>query len=61
MWINIQNQRVNFDNVLKYYVEDSELYIVNLVGLPIIYYYNSATKAKQVVEYLDSKFTPDKL
>ena len=55
MYLTIQQQRINFNNVIKYYMKDNSLYIVSSTGNTIYYTYNSSTKVKKVIEWLDTK------
>lgn len=56
MYLIIQNQRVNFSNVLKYYVEGKSLHIVSSMNDIIAYPYSSKEKVNKVMKWLDDKF-----
>ena len=55
MYLTIQEQRINFNNILKYYVLGKGLYIVSSMNDTIMYYYSSNEKAARVMKWIDSK------
>jgi len=55
MYLTIQEQRINFNNILKYYVLGKSLYIVSSMNDTIMYYYSSNEKATRVMKWIDSK------
>ena len=55
MYLTIQEQRINFNNVLKYYVYGKDLYIVSTLNDIILYSYSSNEKATRVMKWIDSK------
>lgn len=55
MYLTIQEQRINFNNILKYYVRDKSLYIVSSMNDTIAYFYSSNEKATRVMKWIDNK------
>lgn len=55
MYLTIKEQRINFSNILKYYVQDKSLYIVSSMNDTIAYTYSSNEKATRVMKWIDSK------
>lgn len=55
MYLTIQEQRINFNSVLKYYVRGKSLYIVSSINDTIAYPYSSNEKATRVMKWIDSK------
>lgn len=55
MYLTIKEQRINFNNVLKYYVLGKNLCIVSSMNDTIAYTYSSNEKATRVMKWIDSK------
>ena len=55
MYLTIKEQRINFNNILKYYVLGKSLYIVSSMNDTIAYTYSSNEKAARVMKWIDSK------
>ena len=55
MYSTIKEQRINFSNILKYYVQDKSLYIVSSMNDTIAYTYSSNEKATRVMKWIDDK------
>jgi hypothetical protein len=55
MYLTIKEQRINFSNILKYYVQDKSLYIVSSMNDTIAYTYSSNEKATRVMKWIDDK------
>jgi hypothetical protein len=55
MYLTIQEQRINFNNILKYYVLGKDLYIVSSMNDTIVYTYSSNEKATRVMKWIDGK------
>jgi len=55
MYLTVQEQRINFNNILKYYVLGNSLYIVSNMNDTIVYPYSSNEKATRVMKWIDSK------
>lgn len=55
MYLTIQEQRINFNSVLKYYVQGKSLYIVSSINDTIAYPYSSNEKATRVMKWIDNK------
>lgn len=55
MYLVIQKERINFDYVLKYYIEGKNLYILFNNGTIIWYPYNSTKKVAKVINWIDAK------
>ena len=55
MYLTIKEQRINFNNILKYYVLGKGLYIVSSMNDTIAYPYSSNGKVTRVIKWIDSK------
>ena len=52
MWIILDNEKVNFNLVLRFRREEKILYVTDITNNTRMIYYNSESKAKQVENYL---------
>ena len=55
MWVTIQGIRVNLSVVFTYEYDKNYAYIQSMVGKIISIYCDTEQKAKELIEYLDSK------
>ena len=52
MWIILDNEKVNFNLVLRFRREEKILYVTDITNSTRMIYYKSDDKAKQVEDYL---------
>ena len=55
MWINLQGDCINFNNVVKYKCNKNMVYITYISGSEVYYSYSSEEKVKRVMEYINTK------
>jgi len=53
MWISLQNGPVNFDLILRYYIEGKVLTLVTINKDYVPFFYASEEKVKRVKTFLD--------